>query len=284
MIWQLLIFLTIRREKRRQQAVLATSFKSPWIPLMPKWLKQVIPYRFWPSTLLRHWLEKRGQGRVLSGPFTGMRYLNTSIGSQYEPKLLGTYELELSPIITELAKLPFQIVVDAGAAEGYYAVGMATLLPACRIISFESSPKGQALQAQMASLNGVTERLTINGLCTPESLSAALPQTGNALLIMDVEGAERELLNLTATPALRQTHILVEMHDFLDPNLQNLIRQRFENSHQIRLIPIQQRSLEDYPFALPAWARHGLKDTLLEAISEKRHPDSSWLFMTPKPI
>lgn len=248
---------------------------------MHKWLRYAVPYRFWPSTLVMRWLEKRSNGRVMSGPFAGMQYLNTSVGSQYEPKLLGTYELELSSIISDLAKIPFQFVIDAGAAEGYYAVGMATILPSCQIISFESSPKGQALQAQMAALNGVQERLTIKGLCTPESLNEVLPPTGKTLLIMDVEGAEKELLDITATPALRQTYILVEMHDFLDPDLRNVISKRFENTHQIQFIPIQPRKLEDFPFPLPKWVHYGLKNVLLDTISEKRHPDSSWLFMTP---
>lgn len=248
---------------------------------MNSWLRYVVPYRFWPSTLVRRWLEKRSKGRVMSGPFAGMQYLNTSVGSQYEPKLLGTYELELNSIISELATLPFQCIIDAGAAEGYYAVGMATLLPTCRIISFECSPKGQALQTQMASLNGVQERLIVNGLCTPESLNAVLPQTGKTLVIMDVEGAEKELLDLKASPALRHTYILVEMHDFLDPDLRNIISKRFENSHQIQLIQVVPRKLEDYPFPLPTWIRYGLKTVFLDIISEKRHPDSSWLFMTP---
>lgn len=36
---------------------------------------------------------------VLSGPFTGMKYVSQSVGSMWWPKILGTYELELADVI-----------------------------------------------------------------------------------------------------------------------------------------------------------------------------------------
>ena len=63
---------------------------------------------------------------VQDGPFRGMEYKCDSIwGSKY-PKLVGSYEFELQPIVRYLFQKKFDTVINIGAAEGYYAVGWAT--------------------------------------------------------------------------------------------------------------------------------------------------------------
>ena len=75
---------------------------------------------------------------VLSGPFKGMRYpLRSSGQGGLLPKLLGTYERELSPAIERLISDRPTLVVNVGAAEGYYAVGLALRAPQAQVIAFE---------------------------------------------------------------------------------------------------------------------------------------------------
>jgi hypothetical protein len=38
-------------------------------------------------------------------------------------KLLGTYESELHPVLHEILIKPYELIVDVGSAEGYYAIG-----------------------------------------------------------------------------------------------------------------------------------------------------------------
>jgi hypothetical protein len=66
---------------------------------------------------------------VESGPFAGMKYL-PGFCEGILPKLLGSYEQELWPALHSIASLPIQAVINIGCAEGYYAVGLARLLPA----------------------------------------------------------------------------------------------------------------------------------------------------------
>ena len=68
---------------------------------------------------------------VLNGPFRGMKYLSRAYCSAVLPKLLGTYECELIPAIDRLARSDADRIVDIGAAEGYYAVGLALKVPNC---------------------------------------------------------------------------------------------------------------------------------------------------------
>ena len=91
-----------------------------------KAVTSLIPPRLRPRTIARRRLERATRGRiVLSGPFAGMKYVNQSVGSMWFPKVLGTYELELASIIRGFCLARPPSVVDIGAAEGYYAVGVA---------------------------------------------------------------------------------------------------------------------------------------------------------------
>jgi len=78
---------------------------------------------------VRDWIERTTNRTVASGPFRGMRYVARAYHSAYHAKLLGTYEMELHGIVEELCRETPGIIVDVGAAEGYYAVGLAMRLP-----------------------------------------------------------------------------------------------------------------------------------------------------------
>ena len=64
---------------------------------------------------------------VQQGPFRGLQYIDNSVGSTLPPKLMGTYERELIWVIDEMISTEPDIIIDIGAAEGYYAVGLAML-------------------------------------------------------------------------------------------------------------------------------------------------------------
>lgn len=74
---------------------------------------------------------------VRRGPFAGLRYpSHDAVGSSLWPKLLGSYEAELAPTFEALCATPYRTVVDVGAAEGYYAVGLGLRLG-------EAPPRGR---------------------------------------------------------------------------------------------------------------------------------------------
>ena len=125
-----------------------------------------------------------------------MRYIETAFGSAYVPKLLGIYERELNPFIEQACAQNFPLIVDVGAAEGYYAIGMALRNPDARVVAFEMEQKGRAALEEMAKLNGVLSRVEIRGKCKTENLAQLLAASGRALILCDAEGDE-EILNLT---------------------------------------------------------------------------------------
>ena len=104
-------------------------------------------------------------GTVLSGPFEGMKYGSViSQCSLHYPKLLGSYESELHPWIQQVRDCTYEIVVDVGAAEGYYAVGIARLMPATKVIAYELDPGAREQLKKLASLNGLSRQVEILSL------------------------------------------------------------------------------------------------------------------------
>jgi hypothetical protein len=210
-----------------------------------------------------------------------MRYVQVSHGSAYIPKLLGTYERELAPYIDRAVERQPRLVVELGAAEGYYAVGMARRLPHAQVVAFEMATEGQNALREMAKLNGVESRLTVLGKCEPADLASALVDESDILVICDVEGYEEKLLDPAIVPALRRLPILVELHDFLIPKVAETLSQRFCATHEITRIGQQDRSKADFP-----WRTLGttlLPRSYLDwAVSEWRPVRMAWFWMEPK--
>src|SRR5215218_7302739 len=68
---------------------------------------------------------------VRSGPFAGTAYSRDLLVDSGDAvaKLVGTYEMELHPVVEAWISEPPRRLVNVGAAEGFYAVGFARVLP-----------------------------------------------------------------------------------------------------------------------------------------------------------
>lgn len=248
--------------------------------MIAPFLRRIVPARFRPIGYLTHLTRERTGCRVRSGSFAGLRYGPNSVGSAYIPKLLGIYERELSAQVESICSSKPQLIVDIGAAEGYYAIGLATRNPQAKVVAFEMESRGQSALREMASLNNVAERVRICGKCEASDLAAALAEISNPVVVCDVEGYEEKLLDPQAVPSLQQATILVELHDFIIPRITEGIRQRFCSTHEIEQIWQQPRSRADFP-----WRTLGTtllpKSYLDWAVSEWRPVRMSWLWLKP---
>jgi hypothetical protein len=244
---------------------------------------RLIPTKLHPSVWTRAILSRAADQKVISGPFAGMRYIakDESSDSEYYAKLLGSYEQELHSIIEDILVQPFPVIVNVGAAEGYYAVGMARKQSRCRIIAFEENQKKQSSLRQIATANGVAEQITIYGSATLFNFREALMQAPRVCVVMDVEGFERQLLDPETIPKLRHATILVELHDQPDLDLGTLIRSRFIQTHSIEEVWTRPRTLTDLPVRLPIYQRWLLKDYLLVNMAENRGMPMRWHYLQP---
>ena len=251
-------------------------------------VRLAVPESLRPIGYLTLLVRERTVGRVRCGPFSGLHYPERAIGSAYLPKLLGTYERELAPVIEEVCSRRPSLIIDVGAAEGYYAIGLARRNPQARVIAFEQEALGRSALEQAALLNGVHPRVQIRGRCGPAELEAALAANCNggrvattrSFVLCDIEGDELVLLNPAIVPALKHASVLVETHDFVHAGTTDELRKRFDGTHLIRIIQQEPRSGGEFPFRT-IWTSMLPRSYLDWAMSEWRPVRMNWLWMTP---
>jgi hypothetical protein len=189
----------------------------------------------------RQFCESNGSV-VLHGPFAGMRYPAPAILSRHSvPRILGSYESELHGVIEAALRTNYDLVIDIGSAEGYYAVGFSLQGPA-PVIAFESDPRELALCKKMARLNGVADRLSTRTWCDPEALQS-LAAGKRCFILSDCEGYESTLFDDATVAALRTSDVLIETHgDSFDRLLP-----RFARTHGVETFIASERSASEYP-------------------------------------
>jgi len=193
------------------------------------------------------WLAARGLG-VVGGPFTGLDYEPSAVGFAdcVVAKLVGAYERELHPVVRELqGSGEIDSVVNIGCAEGYYAVGLARTMPRVHVHAYDLNPTMRRLCRRMAERNGVLERISVHGRCGLEELDGAAGE--RTLVLADCEGAELELLDPRHAPSLRESLVVVELHDYLNPAISSTVLGRFEATHDSELISSEPRYATEHP-------------------------------------
>ncbi len=221
---------------------------------------------------------------VQSGPFAGLRFpqsvldailTGTPLGSTLAPKLLGCYEAELHETLNAILATDYMSIVNIGAGEGFYAVGFALRCPSARVIAFEGDPLRQQLCADLAKVNGVAERIHIQGWCDQASLAPLL--VSQPLLFCDCEGAELALLDPTVLPDLSACDLLIEIHDFIKPGISSELLARFTPTHRVTRIPTTTRNPATYP-VLAALSHADAR----RALDEERPAPMEWFWLQAK--
>ena len=226
---------------------------------------------------------KNTQSTVVGGPFEGMRYvMDPEERLGFFPKLLGTLEKELAGVINEVIADSYPTIINLGAAEGYYAVGLARSIPTAKIFAFEAIPRHRKLLSEMAKANDVDERIEILGFCDVGALSEVLDDGEDCFIIMDIEGDERILLDPFPVPRLSKCFILVEIHEFRFPDVGHTIETRFSPSHEITEILQEDRTWDDFPLQAPVAMRIFFSKVLLNTMREGRPGRMRWFAMRPR--
>lgn len=172
---------------------------------------------------------------VLHGPFKGLDYSNTrTFCSSLYPKLLGTYEHEIEGHMASALDEHFDLIVDVGAADGYYAVGFALKKPETKVIAFEQDPRARVELENLAEVNQVSARIEIRGRCDTWDL-LKLPYEGG-LLVMDCEGHEENLLTPEVISHLRHWDFIIETHDGYSAEMTSRLIHRFRSTHKVERI------------------------------------------------
>ena len=217
-----------------------------------------------------------GKGCILAGPFDGMRYLPIALHSLLLPKLLGTYEAELIPLLEEL--LPqLNFLIDVGCAEGYYVAGMAYRNPQLRSIGVDIDIRVQRCLKELTALNGLYGRV---GFTSSTAIALAMEGIrGQGLVIVDVDGSEAEVLftlqkHLVCSDLIGCVDLILETDRSANGSSNQLELEHLlgQTGFQIKGVISQDPSLRFSPllshFTFPSWAACGW---------ERDYPEQCWL-------
>lgn len=158
-------------------------------------------------------------GEVRYGPFKGLQMVgdtwwgNLDQGSQ----CLGLYEKEILDFIEGIEPDQFDSFIDIGAADGYYAVGMLLSGKTGKTICFEQSEKGREVIQSNWEANGSVGEMLILGEANAQSMAElSASDLDNALVLIDIEGFEFELLTDPLLQALSSCTIIIEVHNWVE--------------------------------------------------------------------
>lgn len=183
---------------------------------------------------------------IRDGVFAGMRYSLFPPGHHVAAKILGIYEREISELLREVMPQQYDVIVNIGSAEGYYAVGLARHFDNAKVLAFDIQEREQAFCARLAEVNGVGDRVEVRGLCDHATLQSIL--VDKSLIVIDCEGCEYELLDPQIVPALKRSDMIVEIHDFGgSTRIMDAIQSRFSQTHHIWIAQSEPRDPAQIP-------------------------------------
>ncbi|MEL6132730.1 MAG: hypothetical protein AAFR59_05130, partial [Bacteroidota bacterium] len=232
---------------------------------------------------LETWVQKRQPSlEVMSGPFRGLKYPRLeSICSALTPKIIGSYESELHPIMSKILKNNYSTIIDIGCAEGYYAIGLAQKLSATTVHAFDIDLKARKLCEEMSLLNNTTDRVIVKEFFTLKALSE-IECHERGLIISDCEGCETDIFNPNSSEweHLRKYDILIEVHEFIKPGASNYIYNLFRGTHEITIVQSIDDLLKPSKFETPFDSDITL--SMKRALMAEHRPfGMEWFFMQP---
>lgn len=223
-------------------------------------------------------LSEKLKYTVIRGPFKGLRLPETGAWSDADvlSKVVGSYEAEIFPFLeSEVIRNP-NVIVNIGASEGYYAIGMKRILPDSDVYTYDIDIKSFKALEYCKVINGVNvTRLEdfdyddpLKGISRPEGV--------RPLFILDCEGFERNLVNFPKKVS-DISGFIIELHDIFVPGVSKLLADHFSDSHAITMVTQSGRNWEDYPEL--AEIRGPIAPLLLD---EFRGETMQWLYAVPK--
>ncbi|MDG1314052.1 MAG: hypothetical protein P8P29_00830 [Flavobacteriaceae bacterium] len=220
-------------------------------------------------------------GIVKYGPFQGLSlnretwWGKSDLGAQ----CLGLYEKEILNEIGRQEKGKYQTFIDIGAADGYYAVGMLLAGIVDEVISFEISEAGRAAISENWDNNGKPGAITVYGEANHASLTAIPSRVfDGALVLIDIEGYEFELLTKGVIEQLRFSEVVIEIHNWIDDfetRYAQLLRDLSEYFTIEKLAPVDRNT--SHMTELRAYT----DDNRLLLVSERRPCLMRFLKLTP---
>ena len=218
---------------------------------------------------------------VLAGPFKGLRYPEVrAFGSAIYPKIVGSYESFLNPVIEKVIDMNISDIIQIGSAEGYFTIGLSMRMPNANIYSYETDSTARDYQKSMAQYNGIGSNLKILELCTPGTLAEAKFER-SGLVICDCEGCEKTMFSDLNKENLRSWYLIVETHSMVDLTIPEILRMHFADTHEIKTVLSEDDYVKAGSFMTPEIKELDIA-TRKRLVTEYRANIQEYLILSPK--
>lgn len=197
-------------------------------------------------------------------------------------QVLGLYEQEVCALLSYLSGKR-RVFLDLGAANGYYGVGLVSVKRFDRSVCFELDPAAADALSHNAIRLGIREKIDIFGAAGSdfvEKISSVAVDLSQAVALIDIEGAEFDILTNENLEKLRNTPLIIENHDFMRPEryeASRLFVDRARAFFHVAEVKGGPRDLRQIPMLADGWNDH---DRWL-LCSESRAKLGSWFVLTP---
>ncbi|MEQ5839204.1 hypothetical protein N0A02_07100 [Paraburkholderia acidicola] len=224
-------------------------------------------------------------GVIQHGPMRGYNLgeLATWRVADNSAKILGLYEQEICELLAELGKTRHTLI-DLGAADGFYGVGMVASGCYQRSHCFEIVDESRDNIRKIAASAGVGERVHLHGAATENfmaELQAYHVALADSVVLCDIETHEFDVFTEECLKSLSDAHIIIEIHDFMiadgKAKYEGLLS-RAGQHFEIREIKTGARDLSTIPILSDHWTD---SDRWL-LCSESRAKLMSWLYLRPR--
>ena len=221
------------------------------------------------------------QNKVAYGIFKGMKLSNNIWWGKFDiaTKLLGQYELHILDKIIDLSD-EFETFIDIGAADGYYAVGAVFSNLYSKSICFEISEFVRQVIEENSTINQVSDKIQIHGIANQKLMSSVLEIENKALILIDIEGGEFDLLTNEFLLVCKNSKLIIELHDSFIKGSDNRRNDLFKRANMYFDITYLQRVNPDiYSFK----ELENFDDNFRQLVfSEGRPPKMEWVLFSPK--
>lgn len=199
--------------------------------------------------------------KIIDGPFKSMQLKHSSRGSEYMPKYLGTYESELFKTINSFCSNnnKNKLIIDIGADDGYYSIGIAKLINKGTILSFELNSESCIQLKSNIYLNSNF----FNNQKKIEVINKKINDFGdlkqylknndfNSVLVKaDIEGGEYELFKEDFIKSLSTLPVTIIIETHFDPISElKLIKSLELSGFELTIVDKEDKSILKHKFSI----------------------------------
>ena len=128
-------------------------------------------------------------------------------------KIYGFYENKIQEKLKEIKK---PILIDIGAADGFFAIGCLYSKLSKYCYAFEQNETSRLALRKTAEINKVTNQISIMGKVDNQSFLSSLPnnlELSKTVILCDIEGEEYDFFSETILKKLKKCNLIIEIHN-----------------------------------------------------------------------